>query len=302
MKNIIRALTALLIISSLFGTFQAFPAPLKKVEITLQSAAEGPPREALKRAGEIITARMEAYGITDFQVVPVYEKGQLKVAFEAAVDLDEIFGLLTAKGAVRFCKTYSRSEVSEMLAGWKNAQKLQSFLKLASGEDEENASSAILGSFQPGEIETITRLLNEQNLVGQLPANLQFAWSRSSEQDGSYDLYALQFDEKLEPIVDGHHIQEVHSVKEEQSGNFTIKIHFDQEGTRLWADGTRRNVGRHVAIVVDELVYMAPKVMTPILHGEAQITGDFTADETKLLISLIKGGELPLELEIVGIN
>jgi len=302
MKNIIWAFTALILISTLFGTFQTFPTPLKKVEITLQSAVEGSSREELIQAGEIIKTRMEAFGIADFQVVPVYEKGQLKVSFEVVENLDEIFGLLTAKGGVRFCKTSSRSEVSEMLAGLKNTQKLQSFLKLAGGDVEENASSAILGSFQPGEIEAINRLLNEQNLVGQLPANLKFTWSRSSEQDGSYDLYALQFDEKLEPIVDGRHIQEIQSVKDEQSGNFIIKIFFDKEGTRLWADGTRRNLGRRVAIVVDELVYMAPKVITPILHGEAQITGDFTTVETKQLISLIKSGELPLELEIVGIN
>lgn len=78
-----------------------------------------------------------------------------------------------------------------------------------------------------------------------------------------------------------------------------VVLKFNEEGKEKFAEATTANVGKPIAIVLDDETISSPVVNSPITDGEASITGNFTADEAEELASLIKAGSLPFKLSIL---
>jgi len=83
----------------------------------------------------------------------------------------------------------------------------------------------------------------------------------------------------------------------QQSGKPEIDITFDADGTKMFADLTKANVGKQIAIFLDEQLVTAPTVQTAITDGRAVITGNYTVDQAKLEVQRLNEGALPLPLE-----
>jgi len=81
-------------------------------------------------------------------------------------------------------------------------------------------------------------------------------------------------------------------------GGAEVNMRFTSPGTKKFAEVTEKNVGRMLAIVLDGKVMSAPSIREPILSGQAQITGDFTLDEARLIISVLNSGALPVPLSV----
>jgi protein-export membrane protein SecD len=79
-----------------------------------------------------------------------------------------------------------------------------------------------------------------------------------------------------------------------------VSLKFDAEGTKLFADITKKNLEKPVAIYLDGVIISAPRVQSEITNGEAVITGDFTLDEAKKLASRLNEGALPVPLTLVS--
>jgi protein-export membrane protein SecD len=79
-----------------------------------------------------------------------------------------------------------------------------------------------------------------------------------------------------------------------------VALKFDEEGTKLFAEITKRNVGKPVAIYLDEMIISAPTVQTEITNGEAVISGDFTIEEAKKLVRSLNEGALPVPITLVS--
>jgi protein-export membrane protein SecD len=85
-----------------------------------------------------------------------------------------------------------------------------------------------------------------------------------------------------------------------QSGKPEVGIEFDAEGTRLFSDLTKENIGKQIAIFLDGQVISAPTVQTQITDGKAVITGNFTLDEAKKLAQRLNEGALPMPITLIG--
>jgi len=83
------------------------------------------------------------------------------------------------------------------------------------------------------------------------------------------------------------------------SGEPQVGLEFNSEGTQKFADITSRNVGKPVAIFLDELPVTAPNVQEPITSGEAVISGNFTLDEAKELSIQLNAGALPVPISLI---
>ena len=84
----------------------------------------------------------------------------------------------------------------------------------------------------------------------------------------------------------------------DQYGRWGISLKFNQKGGTAFARVTGDNVGRRLAIVLDNTVYSAPNIREAINGGSAEITGAFTYDEAKRLAGVISSGNMPAKLEI----
>lgn len=79
-----------------------------------------------------------------------------------------------------------------------------------------------------------------------------------------------------------------------------VSLQFDSEGTDLFAEITKRNLGQSVAIELDGQIISAPTVQSEITTGEAVITGDFTIEEAKELVKRLNAGALPVPITLVS--
>ncbi len=79
-----------------------------------------------------------------------------------------------------------------------------------------------------------------------------------------------------------------------------IALRFDDEGTQLFADITKRNVGKPVAIFLDEEIISQPTVQNEIVAGQAVITGNFTMQTANDLVKRLNEGALPVPITLVG--
>ncbi|MDR2104562.1 MAG: protein translocase subunit SecD, partial [Deferribacteraceae bacterium] len=82
------------------------------------------------------------------------------------------------------------------------------------------------------------------------------------------------------------------------TGEAQVSFAFDRAGTRLFADITTRNVGKQLAIVLDDTVYSAPNIQEPITGGQGVITGSFTPETASDLSIVLKAGSLPAPVTI----
>jgi protein-export membrane protein SecD len=83
-------------------------------------------------------------------------------------------------------------------------------------------------------------------------------------------------------------------------GSPQVALQFDSEGTKLFADITKRNIGKPVAIFLDREIISQPTVQNEIVGGQAVITGNFTMQEANNLVKRLNEGALPVPITLVG--
>ena len=82
-------------------------------------------------------------------------------------------------------------------------------------------------------------------------------------------------------------------------GHPSVSMQMNSDGARRWSQITKQNIGRGVAIVLDDAVYSAPRILTQIDGGNSQITGNFTIEDTKDLANTLNSGKMPAPTRIV---
>lgn len=136
-----------------------------------------------------------------------------------------------------------------------------------------------------------------------LPSDLKLLWSAKPEdglnKKNVYGLYALKV-----TTSDGRAPLEGDVVTDakdqfDQHGRPEVSMTMNSEGAREWAALTKANVGKAVAIVLDGVVYSAPRVNGEITGGQSSISGNFTIEDTKDLANTLKSGRMPAPAKIV---
>ena len=149
----------------------------------------------------------------------------------------------------------------------------------------------------------INRYLSMKEIQSELPKDLRLKWGVSAyEYDPkgqTFELYAIRSTERngrapLEGDV-------VVSAKDEydQFGKPAVSMSMNTDGSRRWAQLTKQNIGKSIAIVLDGYVYSAPNVNTEITGGNSQITGHFTPEQAKDLANVLKSGKMAAPARIV---
>jgi len=97
----------------------------------------------------------------------------------------------------------------------------------------------------------------------------------------------------------GEHLKLAEVQFDQTTGKPQVSLQFDSEGTKMFADITKRNLNNQVAIELDGEIISAPTVESVIESGQAQITGTFTVDEAKTLVKELNAGALPVPITLI---
>ena len=149
----------------------------------------------------------------------------------------------------------------------------------------------------------INKYLAMPEIKADLPKDLRLKWgvspSEFDKKGQTFELYAIRSTERngkapLEGDV-------VTDAKDEfdQYSKPAVSMTMNSDGARRWAQLTKQNIGRSIAIVLDNYVYSAPNVNSEITGGRSQITGHFTPEQAKDLANVLKSGKMPAPAHIV---
>lgn len=149
----------------------------------------------------------------------------------------------------------------------------------------------------------INKVLNSEDAKQIFPSDLSLKWGvKAADFDKKaevFELYAIKVTERSgRAPLEGDVIT---TAKDEfdQFGRPCVSMSMNSDGARRWAQLTKANVGKAIAIVLDNYVYSAPNVNGEISGGNSQITGNFTIEDTKDLANTLKSGKMPAPARIV---
>jgi SecD/SecF fusion protein len=150
----------------------------------------------------------------------------------------------------------------------------------------------------------VDAILKREDVLSAFSPDVRFMWSAEPEKvaQGSkelgYTLYVIKEPETGKPLVGGKDIESASTGFDQEQKLVTVDLKMTPEGSDKWAQMTSDNVGRLVAITMDNVVYSAPRVNEAINGGRTQISGSFSIDEANALTGLLNGGALPVPLAI----
>ncbi len=161
------------------------------------------------------------------------------------------------------------------------------------------AARATVGYAEIKDTAMVNNLLRKVKDV--FPRDLKLAWTiKPDKRTPDYlELVALKVTSRDGgPALGGDVIVDARQ-DYDQNGRVEVSMNMNSEGARIWKRLTGDNIGRQIAIVLDNYVYSAPNVNSEIPNGRSSITGNFEVNEAKDLANILKAGKLPAPARIV---
>ena len=149
----------------------------------------------------------------------------------------------------------------------------------------------------------VNKYLQMKEVQADMPKDLRLKWGVApvsfDPKAQTFELYAIRSTERNgKAPLEGDVVVDA-TDEFDQYGHPAVSMVMNTDGARRWAQLTKQNIGRSIAIVLDGYVYSAPNVSNEITGGRSQITGHFTPEEAKDLANVLKSGKMPAPAHIV---
>ena len=163
---------------------------------------------------------------------------------------------------------------------------------------------ASLGSIKKKDTAYLNEIFRDREIMMNFPASLKFAYGDYNQDLSNNDtllaLYALKIaDQSSYANPTGDQIFNAELDVEPATGHHFVMFAFNAQGSEAWYRMTERNIGRPIAILINDFVLSAPVVESAIQGGNARITGDFTIDEAEYIKTMMRSGKLNLPVKII---
>ena len=313
-------------------SYQSTDTEVKRV---LNDEVEG----AIGRAFQIIQARVDKFGVSNANIQRLPGTGRVLIELPGVDNPERVRRLLTGAAKLEFTEVYQLGEIATGIEGLgayllredaakKAATKttpaasgtaakgdLASQLAGAKGDsakaDTAAAGAALTQLFVPisqnqlgvylKDTNRANTVLNNPEVRGLFPTDMVYAWERkgftTTDNREVLPIYFIKKPGGRAPL-EGDVITDAANDYDE-TGRPEVTMNMNASGARKWAALTAANVGRPVAILLDNLVYTAPNVQNEITGGRSSITGQFTVEDTKDMSNILKAGKLPAPTTIV---
>lgn len=271
---------------------------------------------------QIMERRINQFGVAQPNIQRDATKNRLYIELPGVQDETTVAERLQSTANLQFFETYQANEIATQ---WNQAAAIS---KQASNDEvkqndttaveslesltslDANASKGLaelvqpagtysIGFVSPEDKSNVDDLLRRNDILSVFPEDLKFMWSSEMEsisnksKEMAYTLYAVRVPANGKAKVGGTDIKSASTGFDQQSSLITVDLTMSQVGAEKWGQMTSENVGRVVAITMDDVIYSAPRVINAITAGNTQISGSFSVDEAKGLAGLLNGGALP---------
>ncbi len=235
----------------------------------------------LKQSANIISNRLKVYGLAICDISIQENKGQIKVQLPGNTDLSEIEGLLISKGNLAFYEMLTLKEMPDFRQSDPNLDTHDGKIGCSANEDHNM------------EID-IENYLKSHNLL----SSCKLSWGVKTYKSLAC-LYILKTNKDGNPLLTRSDIESIKSIQEKDSKEFVLQIKFVPPAVKIWADATRNNMNKPIAIVLNDKVYETPVVKTIMEGGLCEITGNMNQKEVNYFLALVNNDNLPISLSII---
>lgn len=296
---------------------------------------------AMKQTFQVLRKRIDKFGVAQPNISLDENKGIITVELAGASDPERVRKYLQSTANLQFWEVYTLEELSPSVMNGSKA--LDDFLAVSKTDsngvvtkDTSAASRNILASkikFLPPQQDpqtqkvsyspslgvsllsdtgTVNRYLSIPAVRSAFPANLKFLWGKQDrDDDGKLSnflrLYAIKTvpgREKAE--LEGDAIEDARQEFDQVTNEVAVSMEMNPSGGKTWARMTEKNVGKPIAIVLDDIVYSAPNVIQKIDGGNSRITmgsggknQQIVIEEANDLANILKAGKLEAPAVIV---
>jgi SecD/SecF fusion protein len=164
------------------------------------------------------------------------------------------------------------------------------------------APGPVVGYAQIRDTAMVNKYLSNDRVKAVLPRDLRLYWTVKpiGDKENILQLVAVKVKSRdgVAPLT-GDAISDARQDFDQLKGSAQVDMMMNAEGASTWKRLTAENVGKSIAIVLDDLVYSFPTVQQEISGGRSNISGNFTIDEAKDLANVLQAGRLPAPAKIV---
>lgn len=267
---------------------------------------------ALVRAIEIIRTRVDRFGVTEPSII---QQGNNRIVVElpGVDDEDRVRNLLRGTARLEFrtgADAQDFSNFRQRAIEYYNVEPDSSVDSLGQPAPTnqlvdllgftQQQSPYVFGYATEADTAAVMDLLRNPEVQRMMPRNTEVLWGANAVEfaDGveQFALYGVRDDAELTGDV----IEEASIAFDPTTNAPEVSMGMNSEGARTWARITGANIGKPVAIVLDNYVVSYPNVISKITGGRSSITGLESAAEAEDLVNILLSGALPAPLEIIG--
>lgn len=273
-------------------------------------------------AFNIFRTRIDQFGVVAPNIQKLQDKqGQILLELPGVKEPERVTDLLKSSANLEFFEVYNYNEIAGDLSRFAQLYAQQDTVNhlnvIALLGGAQRSGSPVVGMVAPSNRNLVDSIINTELAKKTLPSDLTLMWSvkpaefpRTDEKgnpmkksngepltDSYWELVAL----KGEAALEGDAVTSASSEYDNMQGNM-VNMKMNDRGAQEWATITRNNIGRSIAIVLDNNVYSFPNVNNEITGGSSQITGNFTPEEANDLANVLKSGKMSAKVNVVSNN
>jgi SecD/SecF fusion protein len=303
-----------------------------KVLTTLKATS----KTAINQTYKVLLKRIDQFGVASPSINLDENKGTINVELAGVQDPIRVRNLLQASAYLQFWEVYNIGEIgknieeadkllADQLAGvtpqvgdstqvagdtlnplTDNAHPLTNVIHFIGPQQDQTGKQqfySAIANVDAKDTALANNYLRMDVVKNNFPSNIKFLYGMQQKDEKTgrrfFELYAIKTIPGTDKAkLEGEGVQDA-SADYDQRGRPAIKMQMTPTGSRTWAKLTGDNVGRPVAIVLDDIVYSAPNVNGAIEGGNSEISGNFTVEEAQDLASVLKIGKIDAPAKIV---
>ena len=281
-------------------------------------------KDAIKETYKIISKRIDKFGVAQPNINLDENKGIIQVELAGVTNRERVKKILEASANLQFWEVYNIGElktpletadkiVTDIISGGDTARaslNKNAFLTVINpinpqaDKNGQPVFSPAIGSVALKDTGVFNSYMRMDAVKGVFPGNMKFLYGPEEKiektGDRYYPLYAIKMLNGTDKAkLEGDGVEEAGQGYDEK-GRPSIKMQMTPIGSKTWAKLTTDNVGKPIAIVLDDIVYSAPNVSGPIEGGNSEISGNFTVEQAQDLANTLKSGKVNAPAKIVA--
>ena len=263
----------------------------------------------IENSYKVLGTRIDRFGVIAPNIQKLAKKGRILLELPGIKDPDRVIDLLKKAANLEFYETHPYKDVVSDLNDLSNAYgpcvNGKTLMQMIGGG--YTPEWCLAGRVLPGDVALVDSILKSDLAKEKLHDNIKLCFSvkadkkqwEAAEAPERFDLVALKLDNDGKPALTGDAVTSASTSYEQLQGS-TVNMTMSKEGAQSWSRITGENIGKAVAIVLDDQVYSYPNVKSKIDGGRSEISGDFTPEEATDLANVLESGKMDAQPEVIS--